>query len=258
MHFNYSVSQLSQITGAEVYGHSEMDDFVDDILIDSRKFIAGSRSIFIAIKTSANDGHLFINDLIAKGVRCFLVSKIPDNVDVGVYLLVKDTLKALQKISVFHRKQFNIPVIGITGSNGKTIVKEWLYQVLSDTFQIVRSPKSYNSQIGVPLSVLQLNPEANLAIFEAGISMPDEMDYLQQIILPEIGIFTNIGHAHDENFIDKRQKINEKIQLFKKCKQIIFCRDHGEISERIMSLDAFRDKKLTSWSLRNKAADLYI
>ncbi len=249
---------MAQITGAEVFGQPDAIDFVEDVLIDSRKFISGSRSVFVALKTSANDGHLFIQGLIDKGVRCFLVSTLPENIETGVYLLVKDTLKSLQKISIFHRKQFEIPVIGITGSNGKTIVKEWLFQVLSDSYHIVRSPKSYNSQIGVPLSVLQLNPEADLAIFEAGISMPDEMDYLQQIILPDIGIFTNIGHAHDENFIDKRQKINEKIQLFKKSKQIIFCRDHGEISERILSIEAFRYKKLTSWSLRNRTADLFI
>lgn len=259
MQFQYPVSKLSEIIGAELHCDFDYDLFINDIVIDSRKYVVGSQSIFVALITDANDGHHYIQGLYDRGLRVFLVSYLPDTEFEGAaFLLVKDTLAALQKISIFHRKKHNCQVIGITGSNGKTIVKEWLFQVLNPDFEIIRSPKSYNSQIGVPLSVLQLTPQANLAIFEAGISMPDEMDKIQKIIQPTIGIFTNIGHAHDENFIDNRQKINEKIQLFKQCKQIIYCHDHGEINSRIFSVESFRDKKLTSWSLKNKSVDLYV
>jgi Alr-MurF fusion protein len=259
MAFKYSISEFIKIANAEVHGKTDDSIFINDILIDSRKFVAGNSTAFVAITTPANDGHNFIEDLYNKGVKVFIVSKLPKIIwEDSLFLLVKNTIDALQKISIYHRKKFNSLVIGITGSNGKTIVKEWLYQVLNPDYVIVRSPKSFNSQIGVPLSVLQMNDAANLSIFEAGISMPDEMDRIQKIILPNIGIFTNIGHAHDENFIDKRQKINEKIQLFKSSDVIIFCRDHVEINERLFSVENFKNKKLSSWSFKNKAADLYI
>lgn len=259
MNFGFSIANLITITSAEVIGIVDNTLLIDDIITDSRRYVPGNTTLFVALVTSANNGHAYIKDLYDRGVCIFLVSQKPEYpLDEAIYLVVKDTLLALQKVGIFHRKNYKIPVIGITGSNGKTIVKEWLFQVLNADFNIVRSPKSYNSQIGVPLSVLQLNPTADLAIFEAGISMPDEMDRLQKIILPTIGIVTNIGHAHDENFIDKRQKINEKIQLFKACDQIIYCRDHAEINERILSVETFKKKKITSWSFKNKSADLFI
>ena len=158
---------------------------------------------------------------------------VSDAVDVtkltGANILqVTDPLQAMQNLVAWHRKQFNLPVIGITGSNGKTIIKEWLNQLLEEEYTIIRSPKSYNSQIGVPLSVWPLNEQHDLAIFEAGISQPGEMEQLQKIIQPTIGIFTNIGEAHSEGFVNVRQKVNEKMQLFKQVQALIYCQDDPE------------------------------
>ncbi len=259
MVFNYSLQQIAGITGGFLAGNADPQVLVDDLIIDSRKFVAGRKSMFVALISNANDGHKFIADLYNRGVRNFLVSRQPEEIpaDAG-FVVVDDTLRALQALSVHHRKRFEGHVVGITGSNGKTIVKEWLYQVLSPSFKVVRSPKSYNSQIGVPLSVLQLSSDYDTALFEAGISQPEEMENLEKIILPQTGIFTNIGHAHDENFINKMQKINEKLQLFKKSERIIFCHDHGDINQRILSLEVFRRKELISWSLRTRSVALFI
>ena len=169
------------------------------------------------------DGHQFIAELYKKGVRNFVVSET-DGYAVFTrmqFYFCRDTLAALQQLAAYHRKQFNIPVIGITGSNGKTIVKEWLYQLLHEDYNIVRSPKSYNSQIGVPLSVWQMNEQHTLGIFEAGISEPGEMVRLEKMIQPTIGVLTNIGEAHSEGFNDAEHKFREKISLFKNCKIII-------------------------------------
>ena len=259
MDFSYSISDIANITKGNLIEYNDAQSIINDLIIDSRKFVAGRQSLFVALVSDANDGHKYIYDLYQRGVRNFLVSNIPeDEMPLANIVLVDDSLQALQKLSIYHRNQFHYPVIGITGSNGKTIVKEWLYQVISPDKKVVRSPKSFNSQIGVPLSVLQMSDDYDLAIFEAGISQPDEMDNLQKIIIPDIGIITNIGHAHDENFVDNRQKINEKIQLFKKCKKIIYCRDHGEINQRIFSIESFRDKEIVSWSLKNEEGDLFV
>lgn len=211
------------------------DTVIEDLCIDTRKIDRPASSLFIALKTNLRDGHNFIEDAYNKGVRNFLVSQV---IDVAAYpsanfIQVKDTLKALQQIITAYRKLFDIPVIGVTGSNGKTIVKEWLYQLLSGTYNVLRSPKSYNSQIGVPLSVWLLKPEHELAIFEAGISQPGEMEKLERMILPGIGIFTNIGEAHNEGFLNVRQKINEKLVLFRHAKKLIYCRDYPELNECI-------------------------
>ena len=259
MDFTYSISDIAKITKGNLAICDDPQADVNDLIIDSRKFVSGRKSLFVALISEANDGHKYIFDLYQRGVVNFLVSKMPDDsMPLANIVLVENSLEALQKLSIHHRLRFHYPVIGITGSNGKTIVKEWLYQVVSQDIKVVRSPKSYNSQIGVPLSVLQMSDDYEMAIFEAGISQPDEMDNLQKIIIPDIGIFTNIGHAHDENFVNKRQKINEKIQLFKKCKKIIFCHDHGEINQRILSVESFRQKEIISWSFRNEEADLFI
>lgn len=190
---------------------------VEYLLLDSRKIQSAPSSLFFAIKGFRRDGHQFIPELYEKGVRNFVISEKIANKDFpeGNFLLVKDTLAALQQVAAFHRKQFNIPVIGITGSNGKTIVKEWLYQLLHKDHNIVRSPKSFNSQIGVPLSVWQMDAQHTLAIFEAGISRPGEMEKLEQIIQPAIGVLTNIGEAHSEGFESKEQKEKEKRILFR-------------------------------------------
>ncbi len=209
---------------------------IAELAIDSRNIGHPEYALFIALKTSLRDGHLYIRDAWQKGVRNFLVSGPVDMplLPESNILMVDDTLVALQQIAAAHRRLFHIPVIGITGSNGKTIVKEWLSDLLGEKFNIVRSPKSYNSQIGVPISVWQMAPEHQLGIFEAGVSQPGEMVHLQHIIKPSIGIFTNIGEAHSEGFAGTTQKINEKLELFRNAKQLIYCADHSQVHENIM------------------------
>jgi alanine racemase len=211
------------------------DTQIDELIIDTRKINEAATALFIAIKTSRRDGHSFLADAYEKGVRNFMVQQpVEAQAYPGANILqVADTLDALQQVIIRYRKQFHIPVIGITGSNGKTIVKEWLYQLLSQRFRTVRSPKSYNSQIGVPLSVWLLEPQDELAIFEAGISQPGEMERLERMIRPDIGVFTNIGAAHSEGFMNQRQKINEKLFLFRNAKQLVYCSDHPELNECI-------------------------
>lgn len=212
------------------------DIYIERLSIDSRNIELPASALFIALKTNLRDGHSYIQDAWQKGVRNFLVSHSidPSEVPESNIILVKDTLAALQQIAAAHRKQFSIPVIGITGSNGKTVVKEWLYHLLSDHYIIIRSPKSYNSQVGVPLSVWLMKDDQQLAIFEAGISQPGEMEKLERIIHPTIGLFTNIGEAHSEGFMNLRQKINEKLILFRNAKQLVYCHDHAQLNECIV------------------------
>lgn len=241
---------------------------IEHLLLDSRKLTFPESTIFFAVKGERRDGHTFIGELYNKGVRAFVISL---DLNISLYpdanfLKVKDTIKAAQNFAAAHRKQYNIPVIGITGSNGKTIVKEWLFQLLEPDFTIVRSPKSYNSQIGVPLSVWQMASYHNLAIFEAGISQPDEMADLEKVIQPSIGIFANIGKAHDEGFLNIRQKVNEKLKLFLKAEILIYCRDYLDVNEciavvrdRMMKNDPdFNAFKTFSWSKNNLEADVTI
>lgn len=200
------------------------------LLIDSRKLINSQQTAFFAIKGTYLDGHDFIKPLYEEGVRAFVVSKMPVlTLKDAQFWLVEDTIEALQQTAIAHRMQFGIPVIGITGSNAKTIVKEWLSQLLEATFHTVKSPKSYNSQVGVPLSVWEMNPRHELAIFEAGISKVGEMEKLTPIIQPTIGVFTNIGTAHQEGFASRSQKIEEKLKLYKDSEAVIYCSDHQEI-----------------------------
>ena len=209
---------------------------IEELSIDSRNIAQPENAMFIALKTSLRDGHSYIQDAWQNGVRNFLVSQSIDMASLsGANIIqVKDTLVALQQIAAGHRKQYNIPVIGITGSNGKTVIKEWLYQLLSNQYNTLRSPKSYNSQVGVPLSVWLMSAEQELAIFEAGISQPGEMENLERIIHPTIGVFTNIGEAHSEGFMNMRQKINEKLILFRHAKQLVYCHDHAQLNECIV------------------------
>ena len=211
---NYQLNHIASIIGA--VSPVKNDLTIEHLLLDSRRVYAPATSLFFALKGPRRDGHQFIAELYKRGVRAFVVTEVLDAAifPEATFLLVKDTLTALQQLAAYHRKQFNIPVIGITGSNGKTIVKEWLYQLLNEDFNIVRSPKSYNSQIGVPLSVWQMNEQNTLAIFEAGISQPGEMEKLQKIIQPTIGVLTNIGEAHSEGFKNEQQKTEEKKILF--------------------------------------------
>lgn len=224
--------------------------------IDSRKIQNPETALFIAI-IGLRNGHNYIDDCYNKGVRSFLVS---ENIDYTKYkgatfLLVDNTLAALQQLAAMHRKKFNIPVIAITGSNGKTIVKEWLFQLLNSDYKVVRSPKSYNSQIGVPLSVLQINNSHNLAIYEAGISQPDEMANSEKVIQPKIGIFTNIGEAHSTGFKNVEQKIEEKLKLFLHAKCLIYCKDYPQIDKAVKAFIKKQNPKLKvfNWSKNNDA-----
>ena len=211
----YTIHHIAQIIKADaVIVH---DSVIENLLLDSRKVFAPASSLFFALRGPRRDGHQFIADLFKRGVMNFVVDRqmeIRDYPEAN-FLKVHDSLEALQLLAAHHRRQFSIPVIGITGSNGKTIVKEWLYQLLHQDYTIVRSPKSYNSQIGVPLSVWQMNKQHTLAIFEAGISRPGEMEKLQKIIQPTIGVLTNIGEAHSEGFSSLQEKETEKRKLFK-------------------------------------------
>jgi alanine racemase len=224
------------------FQHTPIDTTATHLLTDSRQLIFPQQTLFFAIKGEHHDGHQFLAELYQKGVRQFVVEhkvltdkllKIIESFENTQIWKVDSSLKALQEVAKRHRSHYDIPVIGITGSNGKTIVKEWLSQLLSPDFRIAKSPKSYNSQIGVPLSVWQLNDTHTLGIFEAGISQPHEMKSLQEIIKPTIGIFTNIGSAHDEGFRSRKQKVTEKLRLFTQCKRLIYRTDYSDISEEI-------------------------
>ncbi|MER2999419.1 bifunctional UDP-N-acetylmuramoyl-tripeptide:D-alanyl-D-alanine ligase/alanine racemase [Pontibacter populi] len=213
------------------------------LLTDSRKLSQPAGTLFFAISGKYNDGHKYLATLYKQGVRQFIVEKAQDEKGhnySALYpeanlLLVKDSLQALQQLAAWHRSQFSIPIVGVTGSNGKTIVKEWLAQLLSPDALVVKSPRSYNSQLGVPLSVWQLNSNHTLGIFEAGISLPGEMEKLQPIIQPTIGIFTNIGTAHDEGFASRQQKVQEKLKLFTDVEILIYCTDYELLHKEIQN-----------------------
>ena len=257
-HQYYQIHQVAEIVGGQIVGN-QSERPICDLLIDSRQLVAAEQALFFAIVSTRNDGHKYIKELYDKGVRAFVVSQMPETpCPEAVFILVEDTLKALQTLASHHRQQFDIPVVGITGSNGKTIVKEWLTQMLGADFNIVRSPKSYNSQVGVPLSVWQMNKNNTLAIFEAGISEPDEMAALQSIISPTIGVFTNIGQAHDENFISRTQKAGEKLNLFTKADQLVYCMDYSDIQQVIIRSGIAKKVRLFTWSRKFEEADLFV
>jgi alanine racemase len=257
---SYSISEISSVVGARIVGAGETSSLIGQLLIDSRKLLSPESSLFFAIRGDRHDAHRFLQELYDKGVRNFVVSALP--VDISRFertnfLLVEDTLTALQTLSAWHRHHFHIPVLGITGSNGKTIVKEWLNQLLREDKNIVRSPKSFNSQVGVPLSVWQMNEEHELGIFEAGISMPGEMERLKKIISPTIGLLTNIGQAHDENFANPLQKVREKLALFRHSEILIYCKDYLLVKEQVETGDEMKNVLLFTWS-RKTRADLQV
>ncbi len=256
----FSISEIQQVVKGRFLPEMAFDAAINDILIDSRRLFKVENTLFFALPARHNDGHRFIGELYRKGLRNFIISNPSFEVDKypgANFILVHNTLDALQLLASTYRKRFDIPVIGITGSNGKTIVKEWLYQLISKDRHVIRSPKSYNSQIGVPLSVWQLEEDYDLAVFEAGISEPDEMERLQQIIRPTVGIFTNIGEAHSENFINRKQKIGEKLKLFTKVNTLVYCIDHAEIQEVIIKSQILDGIRSFTWS-RKQEADLQI
>lgn len=231
------------------------DKEISHLIIDSRNITPYPNGIFLAIKGVSHDGHAFLDMVYEAGIRQFIIEKkehnLPDDCNV---LLVADTIHAAQQIAAHHRKQFQYPVIGITGSNGKTIVKEWLSTLLHDQYAVVKSPKSFNSQIGVPLSVWRMKDHHSIAVFEAGISKKGEMIHLEKVIKPSIGIFTNIGSAHADGFQSRQEKIEEKLALFRDCKTLIYCSDFKEIEEAV-------EKHITSgtisWSF-SKDADVKV
>ncbi len=257
---NFTIENIAEITNGKIIQHTHKAAPAH-LLLDSRKVLFAESTIFFAISNTHKNGSAFIEILYKKNVRSFVIDDATFDFSVyadATFILVANVLHALQLLAIHHRNKFTLPVIGITGSNGKTIVKEWLYQLLQDDFNIVRSPKSYNSQIGVPLSVLQINETHTLAIFEAGISRPGEMELLEDIIQPTTGIFTNIGEAHSEGFADKKQKIKEKLKLFKTSSSLIFCADESEVNEEIFILKEDHPQiELITWS-RNHAAFLQI
>ena len=230
------IDTIASLIGSKVLGEAEVN--VEWLLTDSRSLCFPETTLFFAIRTERGDGHRYVQDLYARGVRAFVVDTPMEALPNAVQLLVKDTRTALQRLAERHRVSFNIPVIGITGSNGKTVVKEWLYQMLSPDFIVTRSPRSYNSQIGVPLSVWQLTQKSQIAIFEAGISKPGEMEALQRIIQPTIGVFTGLGPAHQENFQSMEQKKKEKMLLFKDCPTVFEADTEEDILERNKNLCA--------------------
>ena len=224
------------------------DDDIVSLLTDSRKLASPAGTLFFAITTKRNTGTRYVDELYRRGVRNFI---LPDGCpgkwpDANVWR-VDDVVEAMQRIAAYHRQQFSIPVVGITGSNGKTIVKDWIVQLLEHDRRVVASPKSYNSQIGVPLSVWQMREGDELAVFEAGISETGEMIHLQRVIQPTIGIFTNIGQAHDENFLTRSQKVAEKLQLFTHCDVIIYSTDHKEIHSMLADIESFRHHRRFTW-----------
>jgi Alr-MurF fusion protein len=259
MQFNFSAARINKLSK---FLSEPIQTTAKAILTDSRFVSQTDSSIFFAIKGERHDGHHFIEELYQKGIREFVVESksFTDELKAqfadseATFWIVENSVKALQKLTIEHRNQYNYPVVGVTGSNGKTIVKEWLSALLSRDYNIIKSPRSYNSQIGVPLSVWQMDESHHLGIFEAGISKSGEMENLEPIIRPTIGVFTNVGSAHDEGFRSRKQKVTEKLRLFKNSKTLIYCKDYEEIDEEIrILLKAVNPKiELIGWSKQGK------
>jgi UDP-N-acetylmuramoyl-tripeptide--D-alanyl-D-alanine ligase len=249
---------FAEIINGKLYGSSEPE--VSELLFDSRQFSYNEGIAFFAISGINHDGHVYIDNLFQKGIKVFIVQKLPSDFETykgAAFIVVKNSIESLQLIGTYCRKHFAGTVIAITGSTGKTIVKEWLSDIINLTQPVVRSPKSYNSQIGVPLSVWKLDNKFKTAILEAGISMPGEMIKLQKVIDPQIGVFTNIGDAHQENFTDIDSKIREKLLLFRDASVIIYCSDDKKVHDAIMKDKNLRSKELIDWSFENPDAVVF-
>ena len=252
-----SIENIANILNANRVGERNAE--IDWILTDSRSLCFAEETLFFALKTKRNDGHKYIPDLYERGVRNFVVSELPEDLDKYPdtnFLQLSNPLKGLQRLAEKYRGQFEVPVIGITGSNGKTVVKEWLYQLLSPERIITRSPRSYNSQIGVPLSVWLMNERTELGIFEAGISEMGEMEALQSIIRPTVGVLTNIGGAHQENFYSVADKCMEKLALFKDCDVVIYDGDN-ELINSCVAKSLFSSREI-AWSRKDNERPLFI
>ncbi len=237
----YTIEEIAGIINAEVKSRNAKnihEHKINWLLTDSRSLCFPKETLFFALKTNQNNGHRYIEELYSRGVRNFVVESTEglDEMDDACFLQVGNSLKALQSLAKHHRKRFDIPVVAITGSNGKTTVKEWLYQLLSPDFNVCRSPRSYNSQVGVPLSLWLIDSHTEIAIFEAGISKSGEMCILNDIISPTIGVMTNIGQAHQENFLSYEIKCTEKMDLLKGCKSAVLNMSDATISQCSSSL----------------------
>ena len=254
----YSIEKVTTLIGARRYGNTEAQ--VSWLLTDSRSLCFPEETLFFALKTQRNDGHRYIQDLYNRGVRQFVVEQVPEAYETlypqANFLRVPHTLAALQRLAERHRDEFSLPIVGITGSNGKTMVKEWLYQLLLPSQRIVRSPRSYNSQIGVPLSVWLLNEQTEVGIFEAGISQPGEMMALRDIIQPTIGVLTSLGAAHQENFRSMEEKCMEKLELMHDTEAMVYCSDNDIVSRCIRRMN-YKGEKI-SWSTCDQQAAFYV
>ena len=254
----YSIEKVATLIGARRYG--DKDGQIRWLLTDSRSLCFPEETLFFALKTQRNDGHRYISDLYRRGVRHFVVEQVPEHYDTvypdADFLRVPHTLAALQRLAERHRDEFDLPIVGITGSNGKTMVKEWLYQLLLPSQKIVRSPRSYNSQIGVPLSVWLLNEQTEVGIFEAGISQPGEMYALRDIIQPTIGVLTSLGAAHQENFRSMEEKCMEKLELMHDTEAMVYCSDNDTVSRCIRRMQ-YKGEKI-AWSQCDEQAALFV
>ncbi len=254
---DYTLSDIASVLNAGLIKGSNFSNHkIRQIVIDSRTYFKGDDSLFFALNGPRNNGHSYIPNLIEKGISAFVVSDKTVINSKATFILVENTTDALQRLAAHNRSKQNYPIVGITGSNGKTIVKEWLYNILSGEFKIVRNPKSYNSQIGVPLSVLLMDAGYDLGIFEAGISQPGEMKNLAEIIKPTVGIFTNIGDAHQEGFVSLQQKVEEKLLLFKSCKKLIYNSDVELIKNAVEEFCKINAIEKVDWSHKNTNAKI--
>ena len=254
----YTIEKVTTLIGAHRFGNADAN--IGFLLTDSRSLCFAEETLFFALKSGRGDGHNYISDLYRRGVRNFVVEHVPLDYATTYadanFLRVENSLVALQRLAERHRDEYNIPIVGITGSNGKTIVKEWLYQLLSPEINVTRSPRSYNSQIGVPLSVWLLNEQSQVGIFEAGISEPGEMLALRDIIQPDIAVLTFIGDAHQKNFESLEEKCREKILLFYDAKTIVYCKDDTLVDNVVKSFD-YRGDNL-AWSMKDPKAALFV
>jgi len=256
---DFTASDIARLTGGTLTGPA--DSVVRELYTDSRQVSYTENAAFIAIKGVNHDGHKYIENLYRRGVKVFIAEHLPENPDLypdASFITGKSSIDALQLLAAAKRSMFKSTVFAVTGSAGKTIVKEWLADILGRSYPVIRSPKSYNSQIGVPLSVWKLDPKFTFGIFEAGISMPGEMEKLRKVIDPDIGIITNIGDAHSENFPDIRIKAKEKLRLFTNASSIIYCSDHTVIREAILDDPVLKEKNLTDWSFSNREARVFV
>ena len=255
----YTSAEITGIVKGSLTGDPDL--VVTDIVTDSRNMNFPEGMAFFAIRGKNHDGHNFLANIYNKGIRVFIVEKLPDNIsefDGTAFIKTADSVFALQLLARHVRKSFRSPVIAVTGSAGKTVVKEWLADVLGLALPVVRSPKSYNSQIGVPLSVLKIDDKYKFGIFEAGISFPGEMERLREVIDPDIGVITNIGDAHSENFGSVEAKAAEKLKLFKDSFIIIYCRDHKIIHDLITRQKKTSEKLLIDWSVSHQDAAVFV